>query len=768
MSKRINHVPNAGQVQTTSSSSHGLPGNSTRSTFIDQANEMGWRLIRLAGKRPLDKGWPQLPGLNLQEAKNHQGNLGVICGEPSKRLFVVDIDGEIPKNLPKTPTVLTGSGGRHMYYHLPEDVELTNANKVGHVAPGVDIRWTGGQVVAPGSIHPETQGEYKWLPGLSPDDIPIALVPEWIVVALQPPPPTNAVTIEETPSTPLPNRCNLVNSLAADVRNAKTNTRNHTLNTKAYTLGGIPDISEEEIYEALLPAAIDAGLPEAEARTTIKSGIKAGRKAPLPITSPVPIQETTISMESPEAFQLQRCTDVANGNSFEEKFTGLVMHSDAMGWLVWDGKRFAIDPKGAREAAKEISKDIRAEIRELAETMDLRDRDTANQFQEYVDLLNKWAKVSASTRGVDNILKEAKTTPGINANSREFDGQPWLLNCQNGTIDLSTGELLAHTPEHGITKLAPVAYDPGATCLRWDQFLLEVFEGDLEVVGYVCRALGYSLSGDTSWQAWFLLHGNGENGKSRFVEVLRTVLGPDYCHEIDPEELCQQQWSKHTTERAALRGARYITSEETDEGRQLAESFIKALTGEGKIRARFMRQDSFEFEPTCKLWLSTNNKPVVKDTSHGFWRRVRLIPFNACFADSPNKDPNLSVKLKAEATGILAQLVKYAKIAHADGEGPIPDQMQSACERYRGDSDLLGEFLDEYTEEDPHSTLLKRELYQRYHDANAGKCETQSRFSARIKARGIPDVHTRKGAAWVGLEIKTIFSDCDARDGIKV
>jgi len=704
-------------------------------------------------------GWQNSPGLSRQEALNHPGNLGIVCGENSNRLFVVDIDGDVPKDLPDTPTVITGSGALHMYYRLPENITLLKANKVDHVAKKVDTRWTGGQVVTPGSTHPETGGRYHWMPGKSPDDLPLAEVPEWIVIALQlPPMPKEESKADESRLMSVEGRAKLIQSSSDDVRNAKSGTRNHTLNTKAYTLAGIPEIPDEVICQVLVPAAIEAGLPESEVRATIASGIDGGRKAPLPATSYVPTQDATISMDSVEAFQLKRCTDLSNGIRFERKNTGTIMHSDSMGWLCWDEKCFAVDPKGAREAAKQISEDITDEIKPLAEKMDLRDRAVADRFQKCVELLNKWAKTSASTKGIDNILKEAKTTPGINANAREFDADPWLLNCQNGTIDLRTGELLSHTPEHGITKLAPIEYISDATCPRWDQFLLEIFEGDREIVEYVRRALGYSLSGDTSWQAWFLLHGSGENGKSRFVEVLRTVLGQDYCHEIDPEDLCQQKWSKHTTERAALRGARYLTSEETDEGRQLAESFIKALTGQGKIRARFMRQDSFEFEPVCKLWLSTNNKPVVKDSSHGFWRRVRLIPFNACFANSPNKDPNLSDKLKTEAPGILTQLVKYAQVAYKDGEGDIPAAIQAAGEKYRGDSDILGMFLEEHTEQDPYGSILKRDLYQRYSDENAGKCDKPRKFNDRLKARGIPSGHTRAGATWEGLALKDVFS----------
>jgi P4 family phage/plasmid primase-like protien len=749
---------------------------SPRESLIQLAQKMGWRLIRVIGKSPIDKGWPTSSGLTEAEAMRHPGNLGIVCGEPSGRLFIVDIDGERPANLPETPTVITGSGGQHLYYHLPEGIELTKANKVSHVATKVDIRWTGGQVVAPGSIHPETGGLYDWMPGMSPDDVPMVDVPQWVLDGLntpkEDPKPARKKKPTKKPAPKLPNRArtgspllsspqyrsSMLKAAAEEMRNAPVGKRNDILNAKAYALAGFLELSEDEITDTLLEAARDAGLNDFEACGTIKSGFDAGRKAPHTTaleTHQGQLETTERALfDTVEEFQACCCTDVANGERFQSRYAGHAIHSDSLGWLVWDGRRFARDSKAAREFAKVISDDIRAEITVMANTFDMRDPKSAVMFQQYVDALNKWSKLSASTRGLDNILTEAKTTPGINGNALEFDVDPWLLNCLNGTIDLRTGELMSHNPDHLITKLTPIEYDPEALCPRWDQFLLEVFEGDEDVIEYVKRALAYSMTGDTSWQAWFLLHGRGENGKSRFVDVLRHVIGADYCHEIDPEELCQQQWSKHTTERAALMGVRYLTSEETDEGRQLAEAFVKALTGGGKLRARFMRQDSFEFEPICKLWLSTNNKPIVKDSSHGFWRRVRLIPFNACFANSPTRDPNLSQKLAAEAPGILAQLVRYSLVAYRDGEGAIPTCIQAARDAYREDSDLLGQFLEDHTTADAsHAILLKRELYETYKHATGGKCETSHRFNSRVKGRGIADTHTRDGAAWVGLSL---------------
>ena len=189
MSKQLQH--NHSAKGTTANIIPGMSSTapvalSAKRTLVRLARNMGWRLNRLNGKIPIDKGWTTSNGLSSPEALQHSGNLGILCGEPSGRLFIVDIDGERPEGLPETPTVKSGGGGLHLYYHLPDDVVLVNANKICHVAPGVDIRWTGGQIVAPGSIHPGTGRLYNWLPGYSPNKVAFADVPQWIIDKLQP------------------------------------------------------------------------------------------------------------------------------------------------------------------------------------------------------------------------------------------------------------------------------------------------------------------------------------------------------------------------------------------------------------------------------------------------------------------------------------------------------------------------------------------------------------------------------------------------------
>ena len=286
-----------------------------KSDLITLAQKMGWRLIRVIGKSPIDKGWPTSAGLTADEARWHPGNLGIICGEPSGRLLVVDLDGEHPDNLPMTPTVLTGSGGQHLYYRVPDNVVLISGNTVKKVAPDVDTRWTAGLVVAPGSIHPETGGLYNWMPGLSPYDVPIVDVPQWVIDELltpkEKPKKTDKKKPTKKPAPKLPKRArtgshlptspqyrsNMLKAAAEEMRNAPVGQRNDTLNAKAYALAGFLELSEDEITDTLLEAARDVGLNDFEACGTIKSGFDAGRKAPhqsaVNITHGLPYKDTS-------------------------------------------------------------------------------------------------------------------------------------------------------------------------------------------------------------------------------------------------------------------------------------------------------------------------------------------------------------------------------------------------------------------------------------------------------------------------------------------
>jgi putative DNA primase/helicase len=192
----------------------------------------------------------------------------------------------------------------------------------------------------------------------------------------------------------------------------------------------------------------------------------------------------------------------------------------------------------------------------------------------------KWALKSESAARIEAMIRLARSRPAIPIHYNQLDADPWLLNCENGTIELKTGVLRAHRCEDLITKLAPLAYDPTAPCPRWRQFVDEIMAGNQALVSYLQRALGYSLTGDVSEQCLFFLHGGGSNGKSTFLATIQMLLG-DYAMQAHTEMLMVRSHEHHPTERADLFRKRFVATVEVESGKRLAENLVKQITGGG-------------------------------------------------------------------------------------------------------------------------------------------------------------------------------------------
>lgn len=290
------------------------------------------------------------------------------------------------------------------------------------------------------------------------------------------------------------------------------------------------------------------------------------------------------------------------------------------------------------------------------------------------------------------MVKLAESEPAVSAQAHQFDACPWLLNCLNGTIDLRTGILSPHDPDNLITALVPVDYDPGATCPTWDAFVNRIMAGNVALITFLQRIIGYALTGSVSEQALFFLHGLGANGKSTFLKTILAVLGRDYAKQAAPDVLVENR-NRHPTEVADLAGVRFVASIEVSDGKRLAEALVKQLTGGDPMKARHMRQDFFQFDPTFKILLAANHKPVIKGTDHAIWRRIKLIPFTVTIPEA-EQDKALDSKLLKELPGILAWAVRGCLDWQRDGLG-VPSEVVDTTAAYRAESDVLTPFLDE-------------------------------------------------------------------------
>jgi putative DNA primase/helicase len=323
-----------------------------------------------------------------------------------------------------------------------------------------------------------------------------------------------------------------------------------------------------------------------------------------------------------------------------------------------------------------------------------------------------WAKRSESAERLAAMLKVAMSEPGVPATTDQFDADPFAFNVANGTIDLRAGELRAHRREDLITKLAPVTYDPQASAPIWAAFLERISGGDAEIVDYLWRLFGMCLTGDIRTQELFIFWGGGANGKNVLLDTVCSVLG-DYAAPAPPELLTSKTGHDHPTEVADLCGRRFVVASETEENAHLRVALMKRLTGDARLKARFMRQDYFEFPRTHKLVLVTNSRPVIRETTNAVWRRIRLVPFTVTIPEQ-EQDLQLLEKLCAERAGILAWLVAGCLEWQARGLQP-PAAVTDATSAYAKDQDPLSDYLAARVRAgDARQRITRNDLYSDY------------------------------------------------------
>ncbi len=309
------------------------------------------------------------------------------------------------------------------------------------------------------------------------------------------------------------------------------------------------------------------------------------------------------------------------------------------------------------------------------------------------------------------------------------------LNTPDGVVDLRTGKIRPHRASDYFTKLAAVG--PGnADCPRWKAHLRRILNDDPDLISYLQRVLGYALTGSTREHALFFGYGTGANGKGVTVNTAAGILG-DYAQTAAVETFTASHTDRHTTELAALRGARLVTVAETEEGRRWAESRIKTLTGGDTIRARFMRQDDFEFQPQFKLLISGNHKPGLRSVDEAIRRRFHLIPFVVTIPPD-ERDPDLAEKLKPEWPAILAWMVAGCLAWQRDRLNP-PAAVRDATSAYLDAQDALAAWLEECCEQEPFAFETRAALFNSWSawaTAAGEHVGTRARFLDALEARG--------------------------------
>ena len=377
-------------------------------------------------------------------------------------------------------------------------------------------------------------------------------------------------------------------------------------------------------------------------------------------------------------------TDTENAHRLFDKFGHIIRYSyNRKKWFYWDGKAWRIDDSGEiKKLADIICDDIKRE--------GYQEQDEKTQ----ADLL-KWACKTASSRGKEAMIKECQHLPGIPASPDDFDSYSEYINCQNGIVNLRTGELLPHDSNFLMSKICYSDYDvSGRSPKLWLKFLNDVTNGNKELQDYIQRSVGYSLTGSNKEQCAYFLYGIGNNGKSTFLDTLADLFG-GYASNAQPETIMMRKWGDGgaLSDIARLKSARFVTSEEPTEGVRLNEGLLKQLTGGSKITCRFLYGDEFEYTPEFKIWIATNHKPVIRGTDVGIWRRIKLIPFEVNIP-AEKVDKNLKYKLRSEFPQILRWAVDGCRKWMKDGIKE-PECVLEATREYKQEMDLLAGFIEQ-------------------------------------------------------------------------
>jgi putative DNA primase/helicase len=432
-------------------------------------------------------------------------------------------------------------------------------------------------------------------------------------------------------------------------------------------------------------------------------------------------------------------------------------------WLVWDGRRWnSQDTRRIKSMAKRVMR-----------MLYLQAADENRAAKEPNP--SKHARKSESAAAIKAMLTCAEYEDGVPLSALDFDRDPYLLNFQNGTLDLRTGALRAHRREDLITKLIHHNYRPEAKCPVFDAFLYRVLGGPKAAAdgadeaaykkamertsrlrNYLQRAFGYSLTARTIEKMVFLLWGKGDNGKSTLLALFLKLLEEYACLiQIDSLMVRREESNNAQADLADLRGARFVMTSETEQGQRLSEGKLKRITqGMGKIKATRKYENPIEFEESHKLWVDANHLPAVRGTDNAIWNRLSPIPFTVTIPKD-QQDRDLVVKLLEEAEGILSWAVQGAQAWYKDGLQK-PNDVETANKKWRSDSDQIGRFIEARCVKGDKCEVRARQLYLTYkswaEESGEHHCR-ENEFSVRMEDLGFQKQRTEKVRFYKGIEV---------------
>lgn len=449
------------------------------------------------------------------------------------------------------------------------------------------------------------------------------------------------------------------------------------------------------------------------------------------------------------------CNDTGNAEKFYEYFGDLFKYNktDKI-FMFWTGKTWIRDEKDIiRKYANKFIQLCKDDLGNLEDELE-RDRNAGKDIkllELYIKSYQKNIDRISNKAGKDAMLYEFQSLKDVAVTSNEFNKDDYLLNTDSGIVDLKTGSIRPFDPRLMLSKNTnvKVSYEEPKV---WLHFLHGIFErGNAqeteEIIECIQKCLGYSLSGSTKEQCMFLCYGNGSNGKTTFQEIVNHIIG-DYGDNVNSEILMQQKMQTNNSFTIAkLKDARYVETDETDEGEKLAEGTVKRMTGSGQMSAAFKYANEFSFIPKFKIWMSTNNKPIIRGTDLGIWRRIFPFPFIHTFTEE-EKDKELPEKLQAEADKILGWCIKGFQIYNADKTIRKPQCLEDEIKEYKEQMDVVAQFINSECNVIPTSNVACRTAYKSYKvwcaDNNAFLM-SEMKFSKELQKKGFKIIVDAKG-----------------------
>lgn len=749
-----------------------------RKQTITNMMQEGFVLFPLApnSKRPPEGTnghltWTQLDSEDfMPELTDESNNIGIVTGKASG-IIAIDIDPkhggtidavtELAGQKLATRMFRTQSGGTHLIFKYPEGVDHIG-NSVGKLAPGVDVRADGGYIVGPTSVIDGRA--YEILNHDDIDSLPASLLNRLLPIDREVPQSHYQYPEDQWDDVLRWHKANV-----REAAEAEEGTRDDTLYrmlVRSYQLSCcVPDdvLSQQSVtldFQRRVPYRLKGWggkverawqyaelTPRPHPRPLVNPHITTveEREGPPVIT---PDEYTPNSVLNPT-----QLNDAGNADRLVELYGDRLRYVEGLGWLIWDGKVWKPESEAGASVVEMIS--VAHAFFWQDYNQKVKDGDTG------VKALFAHAQYSLSLKGIMNAMNLLKSRHTIRLSVDDLDSHKHLLTVKNGIVDLRTGMIMEHDAKWHMTQIVDIEYVPDAVAPRWAKFLEEVMPGMPDMPPFLQRLVGYGITGEVSEHAMAIHYGRGSNGKSIFLDTLRSLFrNVSSVADWSSFERKQNGAGGARPDLVRLRGARLVTVNEADARASIDEAQIKRMASGDLITARALHQNDIEFYPNFLLQMATNAKPDIRGADEGIWRRVKLIPWTRFF-EPHERDHGLAETLQGEAMGILAWAVRGAVEWYSTGLQE-PERVRNATQEYREAADILGGFIEEME----HGGWLVPEenkkvpsawtftLYKKW-AATQGYGErdmlSQKAFKAALEERGFNTKRTMNGTVFLGL-----------------